>query len=313
MHARFGRRSREHGQRPVIAIIAHRAGETNGVLVDAWRALGIDARIMAPDTAAEVLGSGDVALLRLDVTPALDGFEPGLERVPDLRFHGVTILNAPWALIGAHDKLETARRLDEAQIPHPRTTHVLRADGDLDLSPPVVVKPRHGSWGRDVYRCRTEQELRNCLRAVEHRDWFRRQGALVQELVEPPRRDLRLIVAGGKVVGAAAREAQPGEWRTNCSLGGRLHGAAPDQEAMRLALAAVAAVGGDLVGIDLLPLAGGGYTVLELNGAVDFDDRYSLAGTPAFTAAARALQLPRSKDDRLTVGKDGRLAGIAGP
>lgn len=276
----------------VTAIIAHRAGKTNGLLVDAWRALGIDAILMAPDAAVEALGPGDVAVLRLDVSPALDGLEPGLGCVPDLRFNGVRILNAPWALIGAHDKLETARRLREARIPHPRTAHVRRADTDPELSLPVVVKPRHGSWGRDVYCCQTEQALRTCLRAVEHREWFRRQGALVQELVAPSRRDLRLIVAGGSVVGAVAREARPGEWRTNVSLGGRLVSASPDDEAMRLARAAVTAVGGDLVGVDLIHLDGGGYTVVELNGAVDFDDRYSLAGAPVFTATALALQLP---------------------
>jgi RimK family alpha-L-glutamate ligase len=287
-------RSKEQAALAVTAIIAHRAGKTNGVLVDAWRALGIDARLVAPDAAVEALGPGDVALLRIDVSAALDGFESGLERVPDLRFHGVRILNAPWALIGAHDKLETARRLREAQIPHPRTAHILRADSDLDISLPVVVKPRHGSWGRDVYCCRTEADLRSCLRAVQRRDWFSRQGALVQELIEPSGRDFRLIVAGGQVVGAAAREARPGEWRTNVSLGGRAFAVAPDEEATRLALTAVAAVGGDLVGVDLIPLADGGYTVLELNGAVDFDDRYSLPGTSVFTTAARALHLPRS-------------------
>ncbi len=277
----------------IVAVIAHRPGKTNGVLVDAWRELGIDARLLAPDAAVDELGAGDVALLRIDVSAALDGLEDGLDRVPDLRFLGVRILNTPWALIGAHDKLETARRLVEARIPHPPVAHVLRVDDDIDLALPVVVKPRHGSWGRDVYCCRTEQALRDCLRMIENREWFRRQGALVQELVEPARRDLRVIVAGGQIVGAAEREARPGEWRTNVSLGGRIFATDLDEEATRLARAAVDAVGCDLAGVDLLPLANGGYTVLELNGAVDFDDRYSLASRSAFTAIALALELPR--------------------
>ncbi|HSL66372.1 MAG TPA: hypothetical protein VK874_17085, partial [Gaiellaceae bacterium] len=56
------------------------------------------------------------------------------------------------------------------------------------------------------------------------------------------------------------------------------------------ALAAVAAVGGDLVGIDLLPVDGG-WTVLELNAAVDFDARYDLPGRSVYTDAAEALGL----------------------
>jgi hypothetical protein len=82
-----------------------------------------------------------------------------------------------------------------------------------------VVKPRFGSWGRDVYLCRDESELRARLNWLGRRRWFRRQGALVQSLVEPTGRDLRLLVAGGKVVGAVERRALPGEWRTNVALG----------------------------------------------------------------------------------------------
>jgi glutathione synthase/RimK-type ligase-like ATP-grasp enzyme len=131
---------------------------------------------------------------------------------------------------------------------------------------------------------------------VAGRTWFTRHGALVQELVSPPLRDLRVIVAGGHVVGAAAREAQEGEWRTNVSLGGRLVPAVPAREARRLALAAVEAVGGDLVGVDLLPLENGGFVVLELNGAAEFDHRYSQPGTDVFVEAARALGLDTEHD-----------------
>lgn len=277
----------------VTAIIAHGQGVTNSALVEAWRRIGIDARLLSPAAAVDALGSGDVALYRIDVSQELDSFEPGLECVPDLRLRRVRLLNAPWGLIGAHDKLETARRLHEAGLPHLVTSHVLRPDAELEIPAPAVVKPRHGSWGRDVRRCESEEALRACLHAVEGRPWFRRQGALVQELVEPVREDLRLIVAGAEVVGAAARRPKPGEWRTNVSVGGALVRAVPDGRATELALAAVAAVGGDLVGVDLLPLPGGGYTVLELNGAVDFDERYALPGTDIYAAAARALELPR--------------------
>ena len=275
----------------VTGIVANGEGMTNGVLVDEWSRLGIDARLLSPDAAVDTLGAGDAALLRIDVSQELDGIEPGLGCVPDLRLQGVRILNSPWALIGAHDKLETVRRLTDAGLPHPRTTHVVRPDADVDIAMPVVVKPRHGSWGRDVSRCASEDALRARLRAVEGCSWFRTQGALVQELVEPVRHDLRLIVAGAEVVGAAERRPRRDEWRTNVSLGGGLAATVPDDDARRLALAAAAAVGADLVGVDLLPLPGGGYTVLELNGAVDFDDRYALPGEPIFRAVARALGL----------------------
>ena len=66
-------------------------------------------------------------------------------------------------------------------------------------------------------------------------------------------------------------------------------------EARSLAVAAAAAVGADLVGVDLLPLDGERYVVLELNGAVDFDESYSLDGGDVFVEAARALSLPLTR------------------
>jgi glutathione synthase/RimK-type ligase-like ATP-grasp enzyme len=50
-------------------------------------------------------------------------------------------------------------------------------------------------------------------------------------------------------------------------------------------------LGADLVGVDLLP-DGHGFTVVELNGAVDFDDpEYSPPGGNIYTAIAEALNL----------------------
>jgi glutathione synthase/RimK-type ligase-like ATP-grasp enzyme len=46
--------------------------------------------------------------------------------------------------------------------------------------------------------------------------------------------------------------------------------------AREIAIAAAAAVEGDLVGIDLMPTKDGGWVVIEVNGAVEFTDAYSL-------------------------------------
>jgi hypothetical protein len=47
-------------------------------------------------------------------------------------------------------------------------------------------------------------------------------------------------------------------------------------------------VGADLVGVDLLPIEGDGWAVIELNGAVEFNDEYSL-GSDVFAAAMNSL------------------------
>jgi RimK family alpha-L-glutamate ligase len=277
-----------------VTIVAHRRGSTNDALAMAWTALGIDALVADPERADAEVSAADVVLARLDVLDTLDGIEPGLEVVETLVARGARVLNTPAALRAAHDKLETSSRLTAARLPHPRTVHVTRADAEVGLAPPVVVKPRHGSWGRDVFRCLGGPELARCLEALQQRPWFRRRGALVQELLPSLSVDLRVIVAGGRVVGAAERHARPGEWRTNVSLGGELRPATVDADARALALEAADAIGADLVGVDLVP-TGSGYAVLELNGAVDFDERYSLRGTDVYAEVAAALELVRAR------------------
>ena len=274
-----------------VAIVGGRRNKTNGYLIDHWGALGIPVSLAPADRSLQGLGADDVALGRIDVLPTVDGVEPGLLDLLLLERRGVPVLNTAFALLNAHDKALTARRLHAAGIPHPRTG-VVRSDSDpLPVPPPLVVKPRFGSWGVDVHRCATEREARTCLRRLARRGWFARHGALVQELVPPPPRDLRLLVAAGHVIGAMHRVAARGEWRTNVSLGGTVELASPDDETCALARAAADALGCDLVAVDLMPVTGGGHVVLELNGAADFDEEYVPADRDVFREAAVALDL----------------------
>src|SRR5581483_2646413 len=257
-------------------VLAGGGGATSAELVRRWRLLGLPALLVPPATASAVVRDGDTVVARLDVLPTLDGVEPGLLELLWLERRGIRVLNRASTLLAVHDKLRTANVLRTAGLPHPRTA-VVREGGRPPLEPPLVLKPRFGSWGRDVFRCRDQDELEVALATARDRAWFHRHGALLQELLPVAGRDLRLLVAGGEVVGAVERTAAPGEWRTNVSLGGSKRPVDPPRRARELATAAAEAMDGDLVGVDLLPLDGD-YAVLELNGAVDFDERYSTDG-----------------------------------
>jgi glutathione synthase/RimK-type ligase-like ATP-grasp enzyme len=152
----------------------------------------------------------------------------------------------------------------------------------------VVLKPRFGSWGRDVVLCPTADALDRELARFSQRPWFAGQGVLAQELVPPLGWDLRVVVSGGRVVGAARRVAAPGEWRTNVALGGHIERAVAPPLAQALALEAAAAIRGDLLGIDLLPL-GESFVVSEVNGAVDFRRAYAPGPGNVFRDAVHEL------------------------
>jgi RimK family alpha-L-glutamate ligase len=274
-----------------FGIVTHRAGETNTNLA-AVRIDGLEIYLLPPAAALARLRPGDVALARLDVRESLDGIEDGLPALSCLEERGVKVLNPPGVLLSAHDKLLTARALERTGLPHPETEAI--APGDTPAVPlPLVLKPRFGSWGRDVVLCRTRAELERSLAELETRPWFRTHGALAQELISPRGHDLRLVVAAGRVVGAIKRVAAPGEWRTNLALGGRRVPITPPPAAIRLAEAAARSIGADLVGIDLLPTGPGRFCVIELNGAVDFGLEYSL-GSNVFAATLDALARAQS-------------------
>jgi len=271
-----------------FAVVAHSASPTNRALAaGGWN--GVPGEVLSPREALLTLGRGDVALARLDVRKSLDGVEDGLWALERLAEAGIRVLNRPDAIVRAHDKLVTARVLRRAGLPHPRTMLIERNAPAPDLDFPAVVKPRFGSWGEDVRLARDAGELRAVLEGLTCRLWFRATGAVAQELIPPLGHDLRLVVAGGQIVAAAKRIAAPGEWRTNVALGASVVPAEPPPVASELALAAAKVSGLDLVGIDLLPTGPGGFSVIELNGAVEFRPVYALGEGDVFAAAVAAL------------------------
>ena len=172
----------------LVALVSREATPTTHGLA-AVRARGTELLHMTPLEALARLGPGDAALGRLDVRPTLDGVDDGLWALGVLAARGVTVLNGPGALLAAHDKLLTARILRRGGLPHPR--------------------------------CETEAELATELERVRTEPWYVAHGVLVQELVPPVGHDLRLVVAGERVIGCVRRVAAEGEWRTNVALRAR--------------------------------------------------------------------------------------------
>jgi glutathione synthase/RimK-type ligase-like ATP-grasp enzyme len=117
------------------------------------------------------------------------------------------MLNPALALQLAHDKVATAAALKAPALPHPRTRAIFDADAPPALPCPLVVKPRYASWGRDVVLCADEKAYRRALATLPGSP---PRARVVQELVPPLAHDLRVVVAGGDVIGAVKRVAPPG-------------------------------------------------------------------------------------------------------
>ena len=192
-----------------------------------------------------------------------------------------------------------------AGLPHPETAYLSAASTRRDVSRlrfPCVVKPRFGSRGEHVYRCDDPDALGALLGRLRKLGWFRRQGALIQELVPAAGYDTRILVAGGRAVGAVRRVAAPGEWRTNVALGAtRRSRSCRSRESSSSPSPRRRPCGADLAGVDLIPRPDGSLTVLEVNGAPEFTAAYSLDGRDVFEAVVLALLLPEPAADELAV------------
>ena len=192
---------RAYDERPHGAIVAIVGGpqQTNLALAAAWLERGFPAARLSAQDAADLLAPLDTALLRLDVLPTLDGIEDGLDELAGLVRRGVRVLNPPLSIVAMHDKLRTASASCRALVSPSEDRSSSRATARRSVcGRPLVLKPRFGSWGEDVFlRERLELASRRPVRQIRDRPWFRRHGAFLQELVPSSGRDIRILVAGG--------------------------------------------------------------------------------------------------------------------
>jgi [lysine-biosynthesis-protein LysW]--L-2-aminoadipate ligase len=193
---------------------------------------------------------------------------------------GVRTVNRPDVVRICGDKVLTTQALAAHGVPVPRTRVAFSAEAALQavelLGYPVVLKPAVGSWGRLLARLND----RHAAEAVfEHRQYMRSPQHLVyylQEYVEKPGRDLRLLVAGDRVIAGIARASD--HWITNTARGGAPATIHVGPELERLALRASAAVGGGVLAVDLLERPNGDIVVNEVNHTMEFHGAAAATG-----------------------------------
>jgi [lysine-biosynthesis-protein LysW]--L-2-aminoadipate ligase len=254
-----------------VAVVASRVRFEEKLLFEALETCGIRHVFVDPRTLNVALDGPpprwETALIReIGATRALYA-ALALEAI------GVRTVNCSEAIRICGDKWKTALALREADLPTPRTVLALSPDAVAGaarkLGYPVVLKPLNGSWGRRVVLLRDRHETAAVLEYCAALSGPHTQILCVQELVEKPGRDVRVIVVGGEALGATYRLAADG-WRTNVALGGRSRPCPLDDDAAALAVAAAEATRAEIAGVDLLEGRDGELYVLEVNAGVEF-------------------------------------------
>ncbi|MFF0430595.1 RimK family alpha-L-glutamate ligase, partial [Streptomyces sp. NPDC004520] len=147
---------------------------------------------------------------------------------------------------------------------------------DSTIGYPALIKPLVGSWGRLVVELRDRAAAQGVLEYVGALPGPQSHLGYVQELIDKPGRDIRVIVVGGQVLGAIYRTGE--SLRTNVALGGQVHPCEVTAEIEKLSLEAAAAVGAEIAGVDLIEDGEGRLLVLEVNHRVEFTGFQSALG-----------------------------------
>jgi len=129
---------------------------------------------------------------------------------------------------------------------------------------PAVVKSYFGSQGKRVFKVENKKQLNKLLEEFL-------PGNLLIEPVLPEGEDVRVIVLGGKAIGAMRRIAPQGQFLTNYSAGGIVEKFKLDKTTRQLAQKAAKAFFLDYVGVDLMKDWQGQWRILEVNRACQFE------------------------------------------
>ena len=186
--------------------------------------------------------------------------------------YGVPVVNDPETARLCADKVETSLTLAAAGLPTPATTVAFDTESALaaveSFGYPCVLKPVVGSWGRLMAKLEGRAAAEAVLEHKATLGHYEHKVFYVQDFVAKPGRDVRVLVCGTEPVAAMTRAGD--HWLTNAKRGAETAAFELDETAAGLATAAAEAVGGGLLGVDLMETGDGGYTVHEVNHTVEF-------------------------------------------
>jgi [lysine-biosynthesis-protein LysW]--L-2-aminoadipate ligase len=207
-------------------------------------------------------------------------YSSGLYALRLLNSFGVPTVNSAAVAEICGDKLATSARLAQAGVPQPHVATAFTPEAALQaiesFGYPVVLKPVTGSWGRLLAKVNDREaaeallEHKATLGSVQHSIFY------IQEYIQKPGRDIRAIVIGGRVLTAIYRNAQ--HWITNTARGGGGELCPVTPEIEDLCLRAAHAVGGGVLGIDLIEHPVKGLLVNEVNHTTEFHTAQPLSG-----------------------------------
>jgi ribosomal protein S6--L-glutamate ligase len=207
--------------------------------------------------------SADVVLPRQGATVG----DSSLNLIRQLSLMGIPVVNDFDAIRLARNQFLTLMSLAAVHIPIPDSVFVNSDEGFLNALErlgglPVVVKQVSSRQGQGVILVDTQQKVESMIR-----DYLtKRDGLLIQHFIQPAgRRDLRVLIVGGKVLGAVELKPGKGDFRANFHLSGASRSVNISPELQDIALRSADAVGLEIAGVDIILDQNRRFNVIEVN------------------------------------------------
>ena len=229
----------------------------------------IDAKITSFDTDSkpENFEFGDVVLERCV------SYYRGLHFTACLEFMDIPVINKFDVANTCGNKMITSMLLKKNNIPTPKTYFSFSAEAALEnfenVGYPLVIKPIIGSWGRSVMPVKDKDTAEAVIENRQVTDGPQDRIYYLQEMIDRPPRDIRVITVGDQAVSAMYRKSSGG-FKTNIALGADPELCEITKEIEDLCEKTSKAVGGGILGIDLMEDKKRGLVVHEVNNTVEF-------------------------------------------
>jgi len=232
-------------------------------------ALMLDAKItqINTDSKREDYDFGDVVLERCV------SYFRGLHFTSSLEFMDIPVLNKFEVANICGNKMFMTLLLKKNNIPTPKTYFSFSSESaakNLEkVGFPLVIKPVIGSWGRGVMQLKDKDTMEAVFEIRDITDSPHDRIYYLQELIQRPPRDIRVITVGDEPIAAMYRKSSGG-FKTNIALGADPELCEITKEMEDMAAKASKAMGGGILGIDMMEDDKRGLVVHEVNNTVEF-------------------------------------------
>ena len=185
----------------------------------------------------------------------------------------VTLVNDFKTVQICGDKAFTSAKLKKHDIPTPDFRVAFDKRSALkaieDIGYPAVLKPVDGSWGRMVSKINNRESAEATIEHKSNLDSHFHSIYYIQEFIDTGKKDIRALVLGEDVVGAAYRESD--HWITNAARGGESKPYPLSGKLEEIVRATSKVFGGGALAVDLLE-SERGLLINEINCSMEFKE-----------------------------------------